>query len=161
MSNLGLMYKAGEGVPQDAVTAVKWFRAAAEKQDREGLNNLAVMLDQGLGTAVDRKAAMELFERAARAGEAAAAFNLALMHLRQSPPTTGAAHAEPASGAAAGRNPLIDAYSWFNVAASLGNGDAVSRRSEVASRLTAEQVAVAQSASLDLMPPLAMPVATR
>ena len=31
--NLGLMYRNGQGVPQDYKTAVKWYRLAAEQGD--------------------------------------------------------------------------------------------------------------------------------
>ena len=143
MSNLGLLYKNGEGVPQDAATAVKCFKASAEKNDREGLNNLAVMLDNGFGTSPDHAGAMKLFQRAARAGESAAALNLALMHLR--PGTSEDKLNEDRNSR------LIEAYAWLNVAASLGQTEAIARRGELSATLNGEQIAEAQALSLKLL----------
>ena len=42
-NNLGLMYRTGEGVPQDDAEAVKWFRLAAEQGDAEAQSNLAAL----------------------------------------------------------------------------------------------------------------------
>ncbi len=45
--NLGFMYSNGQGVPQDAAEAVKWYRKAAEQGDADAQNNLGVMYDKG------------------------------------------------------------------------------------------------------------------
>ena len=39
-NNLGIMYRAGEGVPQNDKTAVKWYRLAAEQGDTDAQSNL-------------------------------------------------------------------------------------------------------------------------
>jgi TPR repeat protein len=113
---------------------VRWFRAAAERKDPEGMNNLAVMLDQGLGTRADEAEAQRLFEVAARSGESAAAVNLALMLMR--PPASDAAEA------------LVRAYAWLNIAASLGHPDAQRYRANLQSKLTSEQISSAQQLSV-------------
>ena len=38
-----MVASAGQGVPQDAAEAVRWFRPAAEQGDAVGLENLGVM----------------------------------------------------------------------------------------------------------------------
>ena len=40
-TNLGTMYERGEGVAQDAVEAVRWYRKAAEQGDEGAKKNLA------------------------------------------------------------------------------------------------------------------------
>ena len=41
--NLGVKYDTGEGVPQDAAEAVRWFRLAAEQGIASVQNNLGLM----------------------------------------------------------------------------------------------------------------------
>ena len=43
------MYARGEGVTQDGMEAVRWFRAAAEQDDPRGELNLAMAHWMGLG----------------------------------------------------------------------------------------------------------------
>ena len=52
-SNLGLMYRKGEGVPQDYVQAAKWTRLAADQGDAQAQYNLGVMNDNGQGVPQD------------------------------------------------------------------------------------------------------------
>jgi TPR repeat protein len=125
---------------------VKWFRASAEKEEAEGINNLAVMLDQGLGVPADRDAAMALFEKAARRGDASAAFNFSQMLLRDLAPRVAKASRRDAQRT----ERLVLAYSWLNVAASLGHSDAVWRRELVGSELSAAEIASAQAKSIEL-----------
>ena len=40
--NLGVSYDTGEGVPQDAAEAVRWYRLAAEQGDARAQNKLGV-----------------------------------------------------------------------------------------------------------------------
>ena len=42
-TNLGWMYRNGDGVPQDYKTAVKWYRLAAEQGDAGAQYNLGTM----------------------------------------------------------------------------------------------------------------------
>ena len=47
--NLGVMYDAGEGVPQDDKEAVKWWRLAAEQGVAHAQANLGNMYELGGG----------------------------------------------------------------------------------------------------------------
>ena len=50
---LGIMYAAGQGVPQDYAEAVKWYRKAAEQGDAIALFNLGAMYFSGRGVPQD------------------------------------------------------------------------------------------------------------
>ena len=51
--NLGFRYATGEGVPQDAADAVRWFRLAADQGHAEAMTNLGAMYSQGRGVVQD------------------------------------------------------------------------------------------------------------
>ena len=78
--SLGLMYKNGQGVPQDYQEAVKWYRLSAEQGVREAQYNLGVMYYQGQGVPQDYKEAVRLYRLSAEQGQAEAQFNLGLMY---------------------------------------------------------------------------------
>ena len=62
--NLGLMYNKGQGVKQDDVEAVKWYRQAAEQGYAKAQYNLGVMYYQGEGVRQDKGQAKEWFGKA-------------------------------------------------------------------------------------------------
>jgi TPR repeat protein len=51
--NLGLMYKNGQGVPQDYKEALKWYRLAVEQGYAMAQNNLGLMYAKGHGVLQD------------------------------------------------------------------------------------------------------------
>lgn len=51
---LGYAYDTGQGVPQNFVVAVKWYRRAARQGDVVGQYLLAMMYDRGQGVHADR-----------------------------------------------------------------------------------------------------------
>ncbi len=51
--NLGSMYAAGQGVPQDDAEAARWYRKAAEQGDASAQYNLALMYYNGQGVPQD------------------------------------------------------------------------------------------------------------
>jgi TPR repeat protein len=63
--NLALMYRNGDGVPQDDAEAAKWYRRAAEQGLAEAQYNLAVMYRRGLGVPQDYAEAVKWYQRAA------------------------------------------------------------------------------------------------
>ena len=51
--NMGTMYEAGQGVPQDYAEAEKWYRLAADQGYAKAQNNLGVMYEDGNGVLQD------------------------------------------------------------------------------------------------------------
>ena len=76
---IGVMYDAGEGVPQDQRQALQWYRRGADLGDRVAMFNVAVLYDAGRGVARDHAQATQWYARAARLHEGRAEYNLALM----------------------------------------------------------------------------------
>ena len=62
--NLGMMYDNGQGVKQDDVEAVKWYRQAAEQGYAKAQYNLGVKYYQGEGVRQDKGQAKEWFGKA-------------------------------------------------------------------------------------------------
>ena len=58
-SNLGLMYDTGQGVPQNAAEAVKWYRLAADQGNASAQYNLGLMYANGQGVTQDYVKAYE------------------------------------------------------------------------------------------------------
>ncbi len=79
--NLGFMYADGEGVPQNAIEAVKCFRKAAEQGDAEAQLNLGFMYANGTeGVPKDAIEAAKWYRKAAEQGDARAQSNLNAMY---------------------------------------------------------------------------------
>ncbi len=74
--NLGLLYAAGKGVPQDIARAVEWYRKAGEQGVAAAQYNLGVMYANGQGIAPDPQEAAQWFLRAADQGVTNAALGL-------------------------------------------------------------------------------------
>jgi TPR repeat protein len=66
---LGLRYKTGEGVTQDNVEAVKWFKKAADQGYCFSQSHLAKMLKRGLGIKTDYFQSMHYYKLAAEQGD--------------------------------------------------------------------------------------------
>ena len=66
--NLGELYRAGRGVPQDYRQAADWFRRAAEARFAPARFHLAVLAFNGVGVPRDREGARMLIEQAAAQG---------------------------------------------------------------------------------------------
>lgn len=77
---VGLMYRKGEGVAQDAAQAAKWYLVAADKGDAYAQHELAYLYDQGLGVQQNDAEAVKWYRKAAENGYAASQYNLALMY---------------------------------------------------------------------------------
>ena len=76
-SNLGLAYYNGDGVGEDAVEAVKWFRLSAGQGHASGQNRLGVAYQYGKGVPKDVAEALAWYRRAADQGFVQAQLNLA------------------------------------------------------------------------------------
>ena len=79
-SNLGNMYRKGQGVPQDYKEAVRLFRLSAKQGNAVAQFNLGWMYFQGQGVPQDYKEAVRLFRLSAGQGYAGAQYNLGVMY---------------------------------------------------------------------------------
>ena len=55
--NLGIMYRKGNGVPENDKTAVKWYTKAAKQGHAKAQSNLGVMYANGEGVLTDNRRA--------------------------------------------------------------------------------------------------------
>ena len=78
--NLGVRYANGEGVPQDDVEAVRWYRLAADQGHAEAQFNLGAMYDDGRGVPEDDAEAVRWYRLAADQGLGTAQYNLGTMY---------------------------------------------------------------------------------
>ena len=79
-SNLGDMYRSGEGVPKDTVKAVEWYQKAAAQGDAQAQKSLGFMYDNGVGVLEDDVKAIEWYQKAAAQGHSEALFYLGWMY---------------------------------------------------------------------------------
>lgn len=78
--NLGVMYKKGQGVPKNLITAVSWYRKAATQGDASSQNALAVMYETGNGVKKNEAEAVIWYRKAAEQGYANAQTSLGVMY---------------------------------------------------------------------------------
>jgi TPR repeat protein len=83
MSNIGLLYQYGRGVPQDFAKAHEWFEKAAAAGDVAAMSNIGLLYQYGRGVPQDFAKAREWFEKAAAAGDANARRALSEMQVRE------------------------------------------------------------------------------
>ena len=69
-TNLGQMYRYGQGVPQNYKTAVKWYTLASEQGDADAQSNLGWMYNKGQGVRQDYETAVKWYSLAAEQGNA-------------------------------------------------------------------------------------------
>ncbi len=79
--NLGYMYQHGEGVEENDVDAVKWYRKAAEQGLAVAQYNLGYMYDNGEGVEESDTEAVKWYRNAAAQGQDDAKRRLADMGL--------------------------------------------------------------------------------
>eukprot|EP00729_Bicosta_minor_P032742 gene32742-biopygen5792 len=78
--SLGAMYDKGEGVEQDHIEAVKWYRKSAEAGNADGQYNLGIIYGNGEGVEQDYVEAAKWYRKSAEAGFAQAQYNLGNMY---------------------------------------------------------------------------------
>ena len=129
---LGFIYATGEGVPQDAAEAVRWYRLAAEQGIDSAQHNLGVMYATGEGVPQDAAEAVRWYRLAAEQGIDSAQHNLGVMY------ATGEGVPQDAA----------EAHMWLNFAASrLSGADrerSVGARDRVAELMTPADLSEAQ-----------------
>jgi TPR repeat protein len=140
--NLGLMYRHGQGVPQDYAEAVRWWRKAAEQGDGNGQSGLGSMYYEGKGVPQDYTEAAVWYWRAADQGIAAAQAGLGVMFGR---------------GQGVLPQDYVRAHMWSNLAASRyppgeARNMAVHNRDELEKVMTPVELAKAQSLAREWRP---------
>ena len=83
--SLGVMYRTGEGVPQDYATAMRWYTKAAEQGLAEAQYNLGNMYVSGEGVPRDIVMAYMWFELAAALGDEDAKTNKGILQEQMTP----------------------------------------------------------------------------
>ena len=113
--NLGFAYEYGEGVPQNSIEAVKWYRKSAEQGYARAQSNLGFAYEHGEGVQKDATEALKWhckaaksYRKSAEQGDADAQSNL------------GAAYEY---GYGVGKN-KTEAANWYRKAAEQGNAEA-------------------------------------
>ena len=134
--SLGYLYAKGQGVAEDDAEALKWYRRSAEQGNAFGQANLGHMYDDGEGVAEDDVEAVKWYRAAAEQGFDKAQYILGLMYARG----TGAPRSE------------VEAFRWWSIAAAAGNETAIKGQAELASTLTAEQIAAGRRLAQDWKP---------
>lgn len=138
--NLGEMYRKGEGVTQDYVEAVKWFRKAADQGFASAQTNLGFMYEKGQGVNQQYLEALKWYRKAADQGYASAQFNLGLLY---------------AKGWGVTRD-YVQAYMWFNLSSAGLSGDnqkkAVAARDAVTNKMTTQQIMEARRLAREWKP---------
>jgi localization factor PodJL len=125
---LGSLYDKGGGLKRDRALARKYYTAAAEQGHAKAMHNLAVLYAEGIDGRPNYRQAAYWFRRAAEHGIADSQYNLAILYIR---------------GIGVEQN-LIEAYKWFALAANQGDQEAARKRDEVAERLDAQSLSLAQ-----------------
>ena len=82
--NLGVMHEWGNGVPQNNVKALKWYRLSAEQSHKDAQNNLGAMLSKGEGVEQDFVKALKWFVVAAGNGSEGGRKNIDIVEKRMS-----------------------------------------------------------------------------
>jgi S1-C subfamily serine protease len=80
-NDLGVMYQAGSGVPQDYGEAVKWLRKSAEQGLAIGQYNLGARYAMGQGVAQNSAEALKWYRLAAAQGHGASLYNIAVAYI--------------------------------------------------------------------------------
>lgn len=122
---LGLMYRYGQGVPQDYETARLWYRRSADQGYAMAQNNLGMLYRLGLGGPQDFQEAFRWFLRAAEQGDAGAQNHVGLMYYR---------------GEGVEQN-YVQAYMWATLAAQQGLDQAIQALTMLEKDMTPEQIA--------------------
>ena len=99
--HLGVMYEKGEGVSEDDVQAVYWYKKAAEQGHTEAQSHLGTMYATGAGVIEDYVQAVYWYKKAAEQGHAEAQSRLGTMY---------------ATGAGVIQD-YVEAYAWVRLSA--------------------------------------------
>ncbi len=127
-NNLGTMYDNGEGVPENDVEAVKWYRLAAEQGNADAQSNLGFMYANGEGVPENDTEAVKWYRLAAEQGNATAQYNLGVRY---------------ANGEGVIQSNVI-AHMLANLAGAQGNKNAPELRDAISEIMTPNDISRAQ-----------------
>lgn len=107
--NVGVMFREGQGLPQNYSQAMIWLLKSAEQGHADAQYSLGVMYHEGRGTPQDDKHAVDLYLMAAEQGHVHAQYNLGISYHEGQ-----------------GVDPdFAKSIIWFRKAAEQGNADAL------------------------------------
>jgi TPR repeat protein len=135
--NIGYLYQAGDGVQKDTQEAFKWFMKAANNGSEAAQFEIAEAYSSGIGVLQDKQEAFKWYQKSANGGSKSAQIKLALFYLGQ------------VNSPANSTEYRIAAYEWLNLAAAQGFEDATQLRSGLIRKMSAKEVAEAQSLAKD------------
>ncbi|HEX5867016.1 MAG TPA: tetratricopeptide repeat protein, partial [Beijerinckiaceae bacterium] len=128
-ARLGNLYEKGLGVPRDLTVARTWYERAGTGGNARAMHNLAVLFAEGVDGKPDFVSAQRWFLEAAETGLRDSQFNLGVLLARGLGATLS----------------LPESYKWFALAAAQGDDEAAKKRDEIATRLSAHDLAVAKA----------------
>jgi hypothetical protein len=122
------MYARGDGVTEDDVEAVKWYRLAAAQGDANGQTKLGLMYEKGVGVTKNYADAVKWFRLAAKQGDSGAQSYLGVMYFN-------------GNGVA---QDYVRAHMWSNLGGAAGDDFGKKVRNLAAAKMTPQQIADAQ-----------------
>ena len=158
---MGICYEFGNGVAVDQTAAADWYRRAADQGHPTAQRNLGNMYFNGWGVPQDMDKAVDWYEKAAAQGNISAQFNIGYVYaavkedyvaalewwLKSAnagyPPAMSNLGVLYRDGLGTAQD-TIQAYMWFYLAAELADQQAEHWRNELASSMSAEQIAEAE-----------------
>jgi TPR repeat protein len=132
---LGIMHQLGQGVLQDDVQAVRWFRLAAGHGYASAQESLGGMIQAGNGVLQDDEEAVKWYRMAAEQGHASAQYKLGLMF----------------STSQSSVQDNVRAHMWYNISVANGSALGGERRDEIVDEMTPADVSKAQAMARECM----------
>lgn len=135
---LGAHYEKGSGIGRDLAQAKLWYGRAAEQGHARAMHNLGVIYAENpaAGGKPDFASAASWFRQGAEHGVRDSQYNIAVLYARGMGLT----------------QDLVQSYAWFAAAAAQGDEDAGKKRDDVATKLSAPDLARAKSLAASFKP---------
>jgi TPR repeat protein len=134
--DLGVYYANGQGVTKDDAEAIKWFSKAAAQGEADAEYCLGSAYWLGRGVPKDSSEAVKWWRRSAQHGNAKAQNNLAALYQ---------------DGDVVPKD-YVEAYKWLQFAAEQGYEGAQNCCSELAAKMSTDQLAEAESRRASILP---------
>ena len=132
---IGLMYGWGDGVLQNYIEAVKWYRLSADQGQADAQTTLGGMYADGKGVIQSYAEANKWYRLSADQGESIAQLRLA-------------GNYEDGRGV---KQNNVTAHMWYNISSANGYGEAATYRDSIAKKMTREEIAKAQAMAQECM----------